>query len=416
MENNIFTHQGNPPLSSFYCDTTGVTGFNSGVVCSIADGVDTLPPGKVKRLCMIKCTDTLTKGLHTLPLPFSKYLTSFHLLFLFLLVYSYCSNRGLCDFTAGVCSCFADFTNANCDSYFYGISAVTSAFNADILSVQTTNSSFTGNVLRLSTLGLGTSNFNFIKVTDSTRTIFTLDGAGNVNMFYGHLVISGGNGYGGLTIASGGLTVTGGVTVYTAGIQITGGVSVSSGGVMVYSNGVFVTGGVSINTGGLTVTNGVTINTGGLLINSGGMYVNNNGMTINSGGLNVQSAGIYVYSGGLTVTAGLTIRTGGLYVNNAGVTIASGGLAVSGGVSVQTLGIKVTGGLSIYAGGLYTASGITIASGGAQVTGGLTVYTGGISLTGGLSIYSGGLIVSTHCNSTVVRCIDTVISFKGILP
>ena len=133
--------------------------------------------------------------------------------FCFCTAYAYCSNRGTCNLATGICSCFPDFTNTNCDTYFYGMRAVTTTVNADILSIQTTNPAFAGNVLKLSTTGMGTTAFDFIRITDESRTIFRLDGRGNVNMNYGSLTIRGGEGPdGGMTIAHGGLTVTGGLT------------------------------------------------------------------------------------------------------------------------------------------------------------------------------------------------------------
>jgi hypothetical protein len=89
---------------------------------------------------------------------------------------------------------------------------VISDSNADVLSIQTTSSSYTGNVLHLLSKFPGNSGFNFLKITDDARTIFSMDGYGNVNMNYGSLIVYGLDGTGGMTIAKGGLTVTGGLT------------------------------------------------------------------------------------------------------------------------------------------------------------------------------------------------------------
>ena len=248
-ENNIFYNSGDPPLNSFHCGTELVTSA-TGPSCVISDVAAANKP-----------------------------------------VYAYCSNRGRCDLTSGVCTCFADFTNTNCNTYFYGLRAVTTTVNADILSVQTTTTAFTGNVLKLSTTGIGNTGFDMIKVSDERRTIFSLDGYGNLDMFYGALTLWGGDGLGGMTIAHGGLTVTGGLTIFKQGLQVSGGITISSGGLRIPLDGIQVTGGMSVNSGGLTLYDGVTVLTGGLRIYSNGLLVSQGGATVSTGGLFVESAG-----------------------------------------------------------------------------------------------------------------------------
>ncbi len=160
--------------------------------------------------------------------------------------YVYCSNRGVCSFTAGSCDCYSGFLNANCDTYNYGVREITSLLSTDILNLQSRTSGFTGNVLKLSTTYPGTTAFNYITVSDATRDpIFNLDGYGNINMNYGGLYIGALDGAGGQTIAHGGLTVTGGCTI--------------SGGITVVGPSTFSSGGINVGSGGLTVTGGGTL-------------------------------------------------------------------------------------------------------------------------------------------------------------
>ena len=107
-ENSLYTNNGNNLLSKLLCKTDYITG----------DGTQS-------------CTVT-----ETLPAIAPEY--------------EYCSNRGLCDFDTGLCNCYANFTNVNCDTYVYGARAIEALVQKDILVLQNTRSTFTGSVLKLS--------------------------------------------------------------------------------------------------------------------------------------------------------------------------------------------------------------------------------------------------------------------------
>jgi EGF-like domain len=177
-ENNIIYNNGNPDLSSFGCDSTAAVG--SGKQCVITD-------------------------ISGISFP----------------EYSYCSNRGICDFKSGNCICYESFYGANCGYYApvaasSDSSAVTSS---DVLTLVSTLSTFKASVLRLATTNLGTTEFNMITVVDNYRKIFILDGYGNILMNYGGLTIR----LGGASILLGGLKVdSGGLTVMRNGITLTG--------------------------------------------------------------------------------------------------------------------------------------------------------------------------------------------------
>ena len=408
-ENNIYTNDGaksGPMLGKWLCKTKYITGDEN------------LTPDDDTASCVI--TEPVVASLPE---------------------YDYCSNRGICNFNTGQCNCYADFTNPNCDTYSYGIRAIDALLQKDIMVLQNTRNSFTGNVLKLSSNYPGSKAYNMLKISDSAKDITTIDGEGNMNMHYGGLNIRGVDGKGGMTIHAGGLEVTGGLTVYTKGLTITGGLTVHSDGLFVTED-LVVANGMTVSSEGIVVTGGITLKDSGLTIERGGLIVASQGMTIAAGGLNVGGSGVSIATGGLAITAGVTIWSGGLDVNYAPVNINSGGLVVSGGVSVNGGGLTITGGLTVtdvgivvtaggmtidsegldvsqgltvtsggmnvvqggihvLAGGLYSTGGLSIGNtglfvraGGMQVTGGLTVQSGGIEVTGGLSVSAGGASVA----------------------
>lgn len=85
QQNNIYTHDGTPPMTDFTCDTT-------------------------KMSSSVDCTFT--------PIFTSNIEGWFSLLSLLILVeYDYCSNRGICDFTIGDCICFPGFGGVACNEW-----------------------------------------------------------------------------------------------------------------------------------------------------------------------------------------------------------------------------------------------------------------------------------------------------------
>jgi hypothetical protein len=91
--------------------------------------------------------------------------------------YEYCSNRGICDFGSGVCDCFDGYTNSNCDKYIYGPRFITNANNTNVYEILNTDSTFQGNVLKLSTTYAGNTNFNYLALySDNNTPIARIDG------------------------------------------------------------------------------------------------------------------------------------------------------------------------------------------------------------------------------------------------
>jgi hypothetical protein len=103
QENNLFSHSGNPPLTSFTCDISGV-----------------LVSGASSMSCNV--TDTVTTNIKE---------------------YAFCANRGNCDFTSGVCYCIEGYTGIDCTSPSYSATAANALPGAHIL---TTGADFSGEV------------------------------------------------------------------------------------------------------------------------------------------------------------------------------------------------------------------------------------------------------------------------------
>ena len=181
--------------------------------------------------------------------------------------YVYCSNRGICDFTTGKCSCYEDFYGGNCETYapLSSTSQVIEAGTSDVLQVQVHSKTFTSDLVKLSSVDSASNAFTFIKLNDNYRNIFVIDGAGNILVNYGEFNIH----RGGLTITSGGLKVSGGLTVHQHGISSVGGMTVNNHGLKIYQHGLSVEGGMTIVTSGLKLTGGLTIESGLANIDAG---------------------------------------------------------------------------------------------------------------------------------------------------
>ena len=438
MENNFFSHTGNPPLSAFTCDISEV-----------------VVNGGSSKNCVIK--DLVNTDIKE---------------------YEFCSRRGTCDFSSGQCYCFSGYGGLDCSSTAYSIS---NANSEPALGATATGNDYLGNVLELQTEKGASSDFKFLSAKADGTEVFSISGEGQIAI--GELRVT----QTGATIENGGLIVSsGGVTISNDGLRVTnalGGanslqidapnnafskavVAAYSANVASKSNFNLIEAGTSsaalvfkvrgdgktiIGGGGLDVSGGATVTAGGLQVTGGGAtittddaaadyaldvregaYIKNtranataltvhatndayNGTAflvksdaasgtgykdlikaiINSDGDNAQNAqtifrvtskpsfriergGFHVRSGGATVNAG------GLVVTAAGQTITSGGLKVSaGGLDVQGQTLDFTG--STINGGI-TSSGTTTITGAAYVTGVVLTADSGVASSGTTSL------------------------------
>jgi len=137
----------------------------------------------------------------------------------------------------------------------------------EVFTVESTNPDFTATLLRFQTFDVASTDFKTINVNNLDRNVFSLDGAGNVAMNYGSLVIGDADNVlsSGMTVNTGGLTVTGGVTAYTDTLVINGPTYVTTGGVTVMNGGLRIIGTAEFNGdaeifGGLSVAKGLQLN------------------------------------------------------------------------------------------------------------------------------------------------------------
>ena len=400
VENNVYTNDGTASSGFYFCDTSLVTGGE--VTCEVTD--------------VTSSSATLKE-------------------------YAYCSNRGVCDFNVGDCTCFKNFGNINCDTYATNIDK-TYSNETDLFTIRATNRNYNSSSLLMLGLtwddglqeyddnnyvGSKMTQIKFLQLRSNSNKSplrktyhdykFSLYRNGYINktgdwtlsqsngrgMDVGkHVIVKGGS----LAIYSTGLNskvavnLTGGGSV-RSGVSVTGGFTVVNGVNLygestIYKSLIFKAGGsgggVSVLGGGMTVkTGGLLVQTNGVAI-VGGLLVYKHGVTINMGGLKVSGGmtiyGSAYYGGGINAPSGLTIYSGGLLVTS-GLSSMYGGVYTKDGISV-TSGLAVSGGITVFSGGLASNSSIITYKSNNDIlgiNGSIVVYNSGLSVNGGLSVY-----------------------------
>ncbi|GMH52091.1 hypothetical protein TrRE_jg12443, partial [Triparma retinervis] len=386
-ENNFFSHTGNPPISSFTCDTSGIA----------------VTAGSSKS-CVIK--DLISTDVRE---------------------YEFCGRRGTCDFSSGLCYCFIGYTGMDCTSESLSMSAS----NAEpALGVTAVGNDFIGNVLEVQSQKAAAADFKFMSCKADGTEVFSITGQGRINL--GELVIT----QTGATIQDGGLMIdSGGQTISQHGMFVTnhlGGqnslqvtssnTAMTSATIAAYSattapaskpNFNLIEAGESsaalmfkVRGDGKT-----TILGGGLSVDAGGATIASGGLGITNGGATIQSTiesldhSLYVMSGAsiynnrknhtvLKVNAGLDTHNGtALEVSS---DAAAGNKFYSllktvinadadNGNPAQTIfRVSALPKTEILAGGLDVwAGGVKVRAGGLRVlAGGATIGGGGISISG----------------------------------
>ncbi|ETW07562.1 hypothetical protein H310_02049 [Aphanomyces invadans] len=171
-ENNVFSHTGNPPVASFSCNVAGVTNAKS-PTCSIADVVSVN-----------------------------------------VIEHEYCSRRGICDFTTGLCTCFLDYKTSDCSQ----LSNIPDNIDDhDGFLIQPIGPSYVGTALHIHTIKAMATDFQMIKIEAATQAIFYMLGNGDTFWTKGNVRVDSGTLFvqAGETIATGGLLVQDGGSTTT---------------------------------------------------------------------------------------------------------------------------------------------------------------------------------------------------------
>lgn len=370
--NNLYNHNGNPQLSDFHCDVSNAGGSPQ---CTFTD----------------LQTDNIRE-------------------------WAYCSNRGICDFNSGMCSCNKGYGGSACSNstYFTGITGSNALPGLQVL---VDGLDYTGDALQIRSAKSPADDFYLIDAVANNERVFFVRGDGAVGLT--SLVTPGG-----ATISSGGLMVTNsGLTIGSGGLTVTdGGASIKStigssqinvANVKAQKTGLSTTFSVldlNTDTAGLhymlSVYNSVSEkvfsvkNTGYTEVAQGGLQVTQGGLTVNAGGLDayggvtVSSGGLVVDKMGITVTEGAITAEAGIHVKTGGLQVDSGGIKViSAGVEVIAGGLRVNAGVSQIRAGMYVTGGLTVMAGGMRVTGGLTIQNTGLNVAGGVTV-AGGITLS----------------------
>ena len=425
-ENNIHTHNGNPSVNQFGCST-----------------LELELAGVTTPTCAFSDTGGQTANLKE---------------------YEYCSNRGLCDLTTGMCTCYEGFAGDACQSYggFLQVPCTDPE-----LYLYSSCESFTGTTLRIATHKAPAADFKFIEAASGGSTMFSVLGTGKTTVHYGGLAINSGGATieaggmllkgGGMTVEADGITVkAGGVTVVDQGLTVDdGGATVTNGGLWVHDGGATVVSSV-IDTPALTVTStqvsGTGFNSTVLLVKStkelSSEYklfegrVNSDTLVFSiwgTGKTQVHMGGLEVTAGGATIKQdGLLVEDGGTLIQNVaqdgtvayvqsnhegaytGSVLTVSAVAISGtsfnlieavcNTTTQTVfTVRGDGKTTIASGGLVvTAGGATITAGGLEITaGGATVSAGGLYVTaGGATVGTGGLFVDDGGVNALVSTAD----------
>jgi hypothetical protein len=410
-ENNLFSHNGNPPLSAFACNMSSISADAWAPWCELSD----VAVGPLKE-------------------------------------YAECSNHGVCERAAASCHCSLGFHGLACDDMT----------DADDITTHTAEGPFfTAAVLKVRAARGASAEYRLIEAVAGESTALALSGTGDLAVsgslsapaaVIGTPLLSGEH----TAAAQAALAVTVGSTLYSktavavaiespapgaALLQLTAGKSGEGLRVGADGSGAVFTGagGVTVQQGGLAVIEGDALLAGNVTV-SGALRadgsVSGAAVTALSGGL--QAALTAATGAAATVSAQHPGFTGDVLSlelarepasasgndTTAGASTTSAALlrAASGGVerfSIAADGATAVhyGGLAVKRGGVTVgAGGVHVESGGLEVKGGITLLSGALKLTTpqGLDIAGGGLRASTsEPTAAAVTAAATAAGYAG---
>ncbi|KAL3658407.1 hypothetical protein V7S43_016542 [Phytophthora oleae] len=413
--NNLHYHNGNPPVSEFWCDPANVR-LSS-------------PSGSVQ--CIFESiTESNVK------------------------LYEECSGQGECDTETGICAC---------QEGYYGDHCGNNKDEEDVLVAPALGPFFKGNVLHLSATRDLSSDFHLVRANVGGKALFTMNGRGDTIWHHGSLQLR----EGGLYMSSGTLQLQkNGMFEMKDGrarlqdtplhlqLQSATDSSMNSAALLNIER---LTGASTSELSALPDYLRISqpkspilrvSGSGQTVIHSGGLEILKGGLRLERGGIQVLSDGIKVMNGGLEVQSGnLAVRSGALSLKNGQTTLSAPAGPVlllqrdnSEGESLSSPLIEARGSRNsdnkvfevldsgstvVHGGGVHVlAGGVTIASGGQTITsgglrvesGGIQVESGGLTTQDGFAIEDGGLNVNTdQVNGKALQVASTNANFAGAL-
>ena len=158
MENNYFSHTGNPGISNFTCDVSSASSATGArVFCNITNLV----------------SDDITE-------------------------YEYCGRRGQCDFTSGTCYCIDGYEGSTCTEVSYLQSASNTLPGANI---HAAGKDYIGDLFKLSAEKSSAPDFAFMKIVASDEDLLSIRGDGLLSIAQLDVTTYG------VTVSEGGLTI-----------------------------------------------------------------------------------------------------------------------------------------------------------------------------------------------------------------
>ena len=94
--------------------------------------------------------------------------------------YAFCSNRGTCDFSTGLCSCLDGFGGPACSNITYLHHHGSNTKPG--LEVSVSGLDYVSTALQISSARSASSEFNFIEASSASETVFYVDGTGGVGI------------------------------------------------------------------------------------------------------------------------------------------------------------------------------------------------------------------------------------------
>jgi hypothetical protein len=453
-ENNLHTHDGNPPLSEFACTSSTVTctftdvnlgltpsgvmtsGVAQDLVVQITSAVldpNTfawkVPGGTLS--APIAIDTSVAQALATTGVSVRFTAAWGHTLGAQWVVHAtataattqsaptqrefdICSRRGLCDFASAECHCFDGYTGEACDTLSHVV-VISNTFPSSIVTAE--GPTYVGSALLVSSERSKSAAFNFLSAAANDVSLFAIGGDGSI---LGAAATFSAN-----VVVAGQATFSGGVTVLGGGLLVQkGGMSVDAGALFVESDSVKVaasgitsvmtvrntdpalSGAVISVTGDAADTTAFrlldaraspglpslfsVLGTGRVNVNAGGLAVNTGGATVR-GGLRVVDTGLTVLDAGIVSTIAGT--TGSAVIGTAASAAFTGNVLSASAVSSPLKTVYNLLSLQNVNGAVFTVDG----NGRTTVEqGGMIVKGSGLEIeAGGLNIHGGGMTISS---------------------